>query len=83
MKKLVISLPTRGRPQQLLDTIRRSTANLVLPNTVLMVQVDADDEATEQAVDAAMDARMITTSAIAGNGIRTLVRFTRCAASSA
>ena len=59
MKKLVISLPTRGRPQQLLDTIRRSTANLVLPNTVLMVQVDADDEATEQAVDAAMDSGKI------------------------
>ena len=55
MKKLVISLPTRGRPQQLLDTIRRSTANLVLPNTVLMVQVDADDEATKQAVVVALD----------------------------
>ena len=47
--KLVISLPTRGRPQQLLDTIRRSTANLVLPNTVLMVQVDDDDAATRNA----------------------------------
>ena len=55
MKKLVISLPTRGRPQQLLDTIRRSTANLVLPNTVLMVQVDADDKATKQAVAVALD----------------------------
>ena len=53
--KLVISLPTRGRPQQLLDTIRRSTANLVLPNTVLMVQVDADDQATKQAVAVALD----------------------------
>ena len=53
--RLVISLPTRGRPQQLLDTIRRSTANLVLPNTVLMVQVDADDQATKQAVAVALD----------------------------
>src|SRR5882757_656205 len=44
--KLCISLATRGRPQQLIDTIKRSTANLVLPNTVMMVQVDEDDAAT-------------------------------------
>jgi hypothetical protein len=46
MAKLVISLATRGRPQQVVDTIQRSTANLVLPNTMLMVQVDEDDPAT-------------------------------------
>jgi hypothetical protein len=44
--RLVISLPTRGRPEQLTDTLRRSSANLVLPNTVVMVQIDSDDKAT-------------------------------------
>lgn len=51
MAKLVISLATRGRPQQLLDTVRRSVANLALPNTVMQVQVDADDEPTIAIVD--------------------------------
>lgn len=53
MAKLVISLATRGRPQQVVDTIKRSTANLVLPNTVLMVQVDEDDAATITALSMA------------------------------
>lgn len=48
--KLVISLATRGRPQQLLDTIKRSTVNLILPETVLMVQVDLDDQPTVEAL---------------------------------
>ncbi len=43
--KLVISLATRGRPQQLLDTVRRSVVNLALPNTVMQVQLDLDDAA--------------------------------------
>lgn len=43
---LVISLATRGRPAQLLDTIRRSAANWVVPSTRMVVQVDADDAAT-------------------------------------
>lgn len=51
--KLCISLATRGRPQQLIDTIKRSTANLVLPNTVMMVQVDEDDAATITALSMA------------------------------
>lgn len=49
--KLVISLATRGRPQQLLDTVRRSVANLVMPNTLLQVQLDADDEPSIAAAD--------------------------------
>jgi hypothetical protein len=57
--KLVISLATRGRPQQLIETITRSTANLVLPNTVFMVQVDEDDKATIEALGkAALDERI-------------------------
>jgi hypothetical protein len=48
--KLCISLATRGRPQQLIETIKKSTPNLVLPNTVFMVQVDEDDQATVEAL---------------------------------
>lgn len=44
--KLVISLATRGRPRQLLHTIAVSCANWALPNTLMMVQVDADDTDT-------------------------------------
>jgi hypothetical protein len=44
--KLVISLASRGRPQQLLDTIQKDIATFSQPNTVLMVQVDADDQST-------------------------------------
>jgi hypothetical protein len=51
--KLVISLATRGRPSQLIETVRRSTANLVLPNTVMQLQVDSDDHATIEALDKA------------------------------
>src|SRR5277367_1929054 len=46
MTKLVISLATRGRPQQLLDTIQKDIATFSQDNTVLMVQVDADDAPT-------------------------------------
>jgi len=48
--KLVISLPTRGRPQKLLETIRVSCSNLVLDNTVMLVHVDEDDIETKQAL---------------------------------
>lgn len=43
-------MPSRGRPQQLIETINRNMACLSLPNTLLMVQVDADDKET---IDAA------------------------------
>lgn len=46
MSKLVISLATRGRPQQLIDTISKSFVNWRSDTTVMMVQVDADDQAT-------------------------------------
>jgi hypothetical protein len=49
MSKLVISLATRGRPDRLLDTVKRSVANLVCDLTELMIQVDEDDHATVDA----------------------------------
>ncbi len=51
--KLVITLATRNRPQQVVETIQRSTANLVLDNTVFIVQVDDDDRPTIEALQAA------------------------------
>lgn len=77
--KLCISLATRGRPQQVVDTIKRSTVNLALPNTVMMVQVDADDAGTIEALDnAALDSRVVVNvkpreDTIAGKWNRALV----------
>lgn len=51
--RLVISLATRGRPQQVVSTIMQSTSNLALSNTLFMVQVDQDDKPT---IDALMRA---------------------------
>ena len=44
--KLVITLATRGRPQQVIDTIKRSVDNWRHANTEMHVQIDADDQAT-------------------------------------
>jgi hypothetical protein len=41
--KLVISLATRGRPQQLMETVRRSVANWTHPETIMVIQADQDD----------------------------------------
>ncbi len=43
--KLVISLATRNRPEQVVDTIKRSVANWTHPETVMQVQLDHDDPA--------------------------------------
>lgn len=60
--KLCISLATRGRPEQVIDTIKKSTPNLVLPNTVFMVQVDDDDKDTIAAIGKAdLDKRVVVT----------------------
>lgn len=56
--RLVVSLATRARPQQLLDTVRRSVANLVLPDTVMMVQLDADDQPSIDAHVGSIDRRV-------------------------
>lgn len=58
--KLCISLATRNRPQQVVETITRSTANLVLPKTAFMVQVDNDDAPTIEALSKAeLDRRVV------------------------
>jgi hypothetical protein len=44
--RLLISLATRNRPQQLLATVRRSMALWTDPKTELVIQADADDYAT-------------------------------------
>ncbi len=60
--KLCISLATRARPQQLIDTVTRSTANLVLPNTEFQIHVDDDDKATIAALGSArLDERVKVT----------------------
>jgi len=43
---LLISLATRGRPQQVIDTLRKSVINWAVPTTRMVVQVDEDDEPT-------------------------------------
>jgi hypothetical protein len=50
MPKLAISLATRGRPQQLIDTITKSVAHWTNPETVMWVMVDQDDFATTAAL---------------------------------
>ncbi len=47
--RLVVSLPTRGRPDRLIETIKRNLMCLSRPNTLLMVQVDDDDIETIKA----------------------------------
>jgi hypothetical protein len=49
---LAINLITRGRPEIMVDTVRRTAANIALEATRLMISVDADDEATIKAIDA-------------------------------
>lgn len=43
--KLVISMATRGRPEQVVDTIKRSVVNWTHPETTMQVQLDHDDPA--------------------------------------
>lgn len=47
---LVISMATRGRPEQVVDTIKRSVANWVHPETIMQVQLDHDDPAPYEAL---------------------------------
>ena len=48
--KLVISLASRGRPDRLVETVKRSIANWRHPNTEMWVQLDDDDQASIEAV---------------------------------
>jgi hypothetical protein len=44
--KLLMALPTRGRPQLLLQTLATMVKGAVLPETEIVVQADADDKET-------------------------------------
>lgn len=46
MKKLAISLPTRGRPDRVAETVNRSIVNWRDSNTVLWIMADGDDAHT-------------------------------------
>jgi hypothetical protein len=50
MNSLAISLASRGRPEQLVDTIRKSVANWRHKDTVMQVQLDEDDPASYEAL---------------------------------
>lgn len=56
--RLVVSMPTRGRPQQLAQTIQRNLACLSEPNSLLMVQVDEDDIQTVELAKKLADKRL-------------------------
>ena len=56
--KLAISLATRGRPQQLVNTIKRSIVNWTDPNTVMYVQADDDDRQTFDAIVSNFDGKI-------------------------
>jgi hypothetical protein len=57
--KLVASLATRGRPAQLLETLKRHMACMSRPDTLMIVQADSDDLATLAALsDAQLDPRV-------------------------
>lgn len=51
--KLAITLASRGRPQQLVETVRRSIVNWTHPNTQMWIQLDDDDAASIGACEAA------------------------------
>lgn len=53
LSKLVITLATRGRPAQLIDTINKSLANWREPNTMMTVAIDSDDQATIEHLNSA------------------------------
>ena len=58
--KLCISLATRGRAGQLVDTVRRSIVNWTDPETVIYVQIDDDDlQSFDYMKDAKLGERVI------------------------
>lgn len=60
MQKVVVSLPTRGRPEKLLDTLRINCQSFTRPNTTIFVSVDDDDKPTIEALGKAeLDKRIV------------------------
>ncbi len=48
--KLVINLVTRGRPERVLDTVTRTLPLMAEPSTRLVISIDEDDQATQEAM---------------------------------
>ncbi len=46
--KLTVCLASRGRPGLLLQTVKRTAANMVLADTKLLICLDEDDETREE-----------------------------------
>lgn len=67
MTKLVISLATRGRPDRVIDTVKRSIANWQHPYTEMQIQVDADDKATIDALGTVQFKTPLETQAVTVN----------------
>jgi hypothetical protein len=57
MDRLVIALPTRGRPDLLLQTLPKTLENIRNPNTQIVVMLDADDGASLKALEAKFGGR--------------------------
>lgn len=49
--KLTMALASRGRPDLLLDTVKRTVANMVLPDTRLLVCLDEDDKPSREIIE--------------------------------
>ena len=58
-QSLVINLATRGRPALLLETVRRTLANMASDRTTLLISVDADDALTLAALKSLPDDKRI------------------------
>lgn len=60
---LVISMATRGRPEQMVNTIRRSMQHWTHPETVMLVACDEDDPQTIEALAKAdLGERVVSTN---------------------
>ena len=57
--RLTINIATRGRPALLTETIIRTLPNLSLPETVLMISADQDDQPTIDALKAMKSSRLL------------------------
>jgi len=60
MRRLVVSIPTRNRPDRLLQTVRQNLAHTSLAETRIFIAVDFDDNPTIDVLDAfSSDPRVI------------------------
>ena len=50
MRQLIVSIATRGRPERLVETVRRNLKNAKSPHTIICVALDDDDKASQAAL---------------------------------